>query len=502
MLVSPMDNLRQLLVAIAALTLLFSAVSGANPNYFAGYSAFGDDEEDDGEDNSGSSNEDKEDHDDSGRHESDDKNDEHTVTATFGNSSTVELGIDNEVGDDESSAGSVEADLQVETDDQDLPDGDHDVSLACETPAFEKAFDSPMEVEGGDGEFSGELLLVNGTTYENCVVSIGDMDVELPDFTVLAVAADEDDAAGSDDDDDEEDDDENGRGHEDDTGLETEGGKVQLEVEVETNMTDGTYDAKFTCEEPAVDMTIEDGFKVEDGEGKLKAELDLADGTYSGCKVESGDELIASFDSFAVKQEDEDDEEDHDDDVDQKRAEKRRDIVSRINAGEEHKRRMNASPASTGDFDPGWNYTLVANGTASPRSGIDSDSESVNASALTGDADVQVNLDMSVWKSNDALILLSVLNGTVMVDDNEYTIELGYALYSVSHDAMRIGAFVSDDDGNIYKLKLRGTATGEDAEFPTASGESIEMVFEGNSGAARNSISGWELDLEGTVEAE
>ena len=109
---------------------------------------------------------------------------------------------------------------------------------------------------------------------------------------------------------------------------------------------------------------------------------------------------------------------------------------------------------------------------------------------------------MGVWKSNRALVLLSVLNGTVMVDDNEYTVELGYALYSVSHDAMRIGAFVSDEDGNIYKLKLRGTATGEDAEFPGASGESIDLVFEGNSGAARNSISGWQLELEGTVKAE
>ena len=246
-----MDNLRQLLVAIAALTLLFSVVSSANPNYFAGYSAFADDEEDEGEDNSGSSNDDEEDNDDSGRHERDDKSDEHTVAATFGNSSTVELGIDNEVEDDESSSGSVEADQEVETENQDLPDGDHDVSLACETPAFEKAFDSPMEVEGGDGEFSGELLFVNGTTYENCVVSIGDMDVDLPDFTVIAGADDEDDATGRDDDDDEEDDeeeddDEKGRGHEDDAGLETEGGKVELEVEVDTNMTGGTYDAKFT----------------------------------------------------------------------------------------------------------------------------------------------------------------------------------------------------------------------------------------------------------------
>lgn len=502
MTVNVMDNLRQLLVAIAALTLLFSMVSGANPNYFAGYSAFAEDHEDEGEDNSGSS-DDQEDHDDSDRHERDDKSDEQIIEATFGANSSVELGVDTEIEDGGDNAGSVEADLEVETEDQDLADGEHVVSLVCETPDFEKVFDSPLEVEGGDGKFSQELVLVNGTTYENCVVSIGDTDVALSTFRVVASADDADDEA--DDEEDEsgrgDDDDKSQRGHDSRTGLETEGGKVELEVEVETNMTDGTYDAKFTCEEPAVDMTIEDGFVVQDGEGKLDAELDLADGTYSECKVESGDETIASFDSIAIKQEDDDDEEDSGD-VEEKRKEKRKDIVTRITAHEEHKRRINASPASTGDFDPGWNYTLIANGTASPRTDIDSDTESVNASALTGEGDVDVNLDMGVWKSNRALVLLSVLNGTVVVDDKEYTVELGYALYSVSHDAMRIGAFVSDEDGNIYKLKLRGTATGEDAEFPGASGESIDLVFEGNSGAARNSISGWQLELEGTVKAE
>ena len=36
-------------------------------------------------------------------------------------------------------------------------------------------------------------------------------------------------------------------------------------------MTDGTYDvAKFTCEEPTVDMTIEDGFKWKTAKASLK----------------------------------------------------------------------------------------------------------------------------------------------------------------------------------------------------------------------------------------
>jgi hypothetical protein len=117
------------------------------------------------------------------------------------------------------------------------------------------------------------------------------------------------------------------------------------------------------------------------------------------------------------------------------------------------------------------------------------------------ETEVDVAMEMGIWKSNRALVLLSIQDGTVEVDDRTYTVELGFALYSVNHDVMRLGAFVSDEDGNIYKLKLRGISH-DDTGFPRESGDSIEMVFEGNSGPARNSFSGWELDLRGTIEAE
>ena len=511
-----MDNLRQLLVAVAALTLLFSAVSGANPNYFLGHTAFADEDDDDEGDNSGSSEYEEGDHDDSNRHESDDSDDENTVRATFGNNSNLELEVDDEIEDDGDNAGSVEAELEVEIEDGDLPNGEHDVSLSCETPDMEKTFDGSLVVEDGEGEFKAELELVNGTTYEGCEVAIGDLDVDLPEFTVAAGTDDDDEekdrerGRGNDkeeDDDSEGDDNVRGRGHEHKAELEIDEGVVEVEVEMDTNKTDGTYDVVLTCEEPDVEMTIEDSFKVEDGEGEFEAEIELAVGTYEGCKLESGDELIAELDTFAVRANDDDD--DGDDDVEEKRKEKRKEIVSRINAADEHKRRLNANPASTGDYEPRWNYTLTAEGTATARADDDAIESSVNSTGtnsttlqVVGDGEVEVEIDMGVWKSNRALVLLSVLDGTVVVDDETYTVELGYALYSVNHNAMRIGAFVSDEDGNIYKLKLRGTATGEDAEFPMASGESIDMTFEGNSGPARNSFSSWNLELEGTVEAD
>ncbi len=109
---------------------------------------------------------------------------------------------------------------------------------------------------------------------------------------------------------------------------------------------------------------------------------------------------------------------------------------------------------------------------------------------------------MAVWKSNKALILLNLLNGTVDVGGETYDIELGYALYSISHDAMRLHAFVSDEEGNILKLKLRGHAADEEAGFPMTAGESLDLVFEGNSGYGSSSLEGaWELTLEGTLTA-
>jgi hypothetical protein len=492
-----MDNLRQLLVAIAALTLLFSVVSGANPNYFAGHTAFADDDEDEDDDSRSSDYDNNSD-----RREKDERNgDEQVILVQFGTSSKVMLEIDDEIEDDEGNTRAVEADLKIRSANEDLESGEHDVSFVCETPDFEHAFDNQMEVDEEDGEFEGELLLVNGTTYEDCLVSIGDLDVELPNFAVSVYAdRDEDDDESGRDDDDERDDSEkdDNRGHENKIRLKVDDDEVEIEVKTNVTLDDGTYDAIFTCEEPDVDMTLGDSLKVEDGEAELEADLELAVGSYEGCKLESQDKVIASFDAFAVREGEDDN--DDDSDVDEKRKEKRKAIVEKIRASG---KRINASPESTGDYRPGWNYTLGASGIGAPRGDSDIDDlleGTVTPDAVMEETEVDVEMEMGVWKSNRALVLLSIQEGTVKVDDKTYTVELGFALYSVNHNVMRLGAFVSDEDGNIYKLKLRGIAD-DDTGFPQESGDSIDMVFEGNSGPARNSFSGWELDLRGTVEA-
>ncbi|MGI0025236.1 MAG: hypothetical protein ACREA4_08840, partial [Nitrososphaera sp.] len=397
-----MEKIRQLLAAIAALTLLFSVISGANANYFAASSAFAEEGEED---------------------------DEGQYTTNFGSNSTIYLGIDDEI--DESDTGSVEADLRVETHEHDLEDGDYAVMFSCGNPAVDHTFDGLLTVLEGEGNFEAELLLLNGTAYEGCAVGIGEgIPIALPAFTVNVGADEEEEEKDRDhgnavrddedeEEDDEEDDDGKARGHEREreSSLEVEGDGVQFEVKVNgLNMSDGTYDVNLSCDDPEINMTFVSALLVEDGEGKFKAEVTLANGTYNGCELTAGDTLLASLDSFTIAQQYSDEE------IEEKRKEKRRDIVSQLDAREEHKRRMNANPASTGDYEPGWNYTLVANGTAYQKVDDDEDAEDEAESTATNetatnatntttnstdvtpevihDAVAEVDIDMAVWKSN------------------------------------------------------------------------------------------------------
>jgi hypothetical protein len=397
-----------------------------------------------------------------------------------------------------------------------LEDGNYAVSFGCETPEVDESFDQSLTIENGVGDFEAEMALVNGAGYEGCTVYIGDgLSVALPPFT--AVAGPEEDEEEEKDDhgnsgrDDDEDDHKKGkaRDHEREERrhleVEYQGAEIKLEL-TGLNMSDGTYDVLFTCDQPETSMTIEDSLEVEGSEGEFKAEIALANGTYSGCELSVNGAVLWSLDSLTVS------EQSYEEHVEEKRKEKRKEIVSTTDAREEHKRRIRASPASPGDYQPGLSYTLEANGTALPiLHEEESDSTVINSTDTAGNSTeatpevanvgTDVAIDMAVWKSNKALILFNILGGTVEVDGQTYTVEIGYALYSIDHDVMRLHAFVSDDSGDILKLKLRGSAVdGEEAEFPTTAGESIDLLFEGGSGHGRSALSGdSKLMLGGTL---
>lgn len=485
-----MDNLRYLLAAIVGLTLIMSVVSGVNPNYFAGMNAFADEHEDEDDDNSGSSNGDNEEHDedddnsgsgsddeeDDDEHDEEDEqdnddseddnedkekekdDDEDKLVQTLGNNSKATLEVDDD------------AELQVEIEDGDLDDGTYDIMFACDSPDVDEEFADALDVEDGEGEFEEDLPLANGT-YTGCEVEVGDLSATFPSFTVMA----------SDDHDDEDDDDNNGRGGHDrerkeEHKLKVEDDGVEVEVEVEgLNMTDGSYDAIFACEEPDFNMTLNDAFDVEEGEGKLEEMIGLENGTYTGCEITVEGDVLASFRTFTVS-EDSDDEQEHR--IEEKRKEKEERIVTTINGTTIHERHRSQNAASPGEYDPGWDYNLLAAGTAN-------------------ETDATVDIDLGVWKSNRAVILLDVIGGTVEIENQTYTVVLGYALHSISHDTFRVGALAVDDDGNVYKLKMRGSAVNDEAEFPTESG-SIELTFDGSSS---NRFGDWELTMDCTITA-
>ena len=163
--------------------------------------------------------------------------------------------------------------------------------------------------------------------------------------------------------------------------------------------------------------------------------------------------------------------------------------MSTINGTEIHEKHRSENAFSPGQYEPGWNYTLVANGTALTHDG--------NKTSNEGDATIQ--LDMAVWKSTGSLILLDVLDGKVKIDNETYTVVLGYAYYTEHHDAFKLGALAVDDGGNIYKLKLRGSAA-DDAEFPLESG-SLDLNF-GGSSQSINRLGDSDLAMDGTIAAD
>ena len=290
-------------------------------------------------------------------------------------------------------------------------------------------------------------------------------------------------------------------------------GDNELDVEVANgDLKDGKYPVMFNCTTPDINEKFVDGLVVEDGQGAFEEHFAFANGTYSGCEIGVGD-LSAIFPSFTVQTHEEDDEEEKDDedngrhnddgqqnnnnqqnnagdeenddsdDVKEKRKEKSERIASNLTGFDIHERHRKAHAESPGEYAPSSNYTLTANGTATNNGTV---------------ADSEVDMDLAVWKSNRAIVLFDVLGGTVDVGNQTYTVIIGYALYSVNHDAMKIASLAVDEDGNLVKLKLRGSPLDEESKLPTDSG-SVDLMFQGSSSAWNSRLGDWKLELEGTL---
>jgi hypothetical protein len=109
-------------------------------------------------------------------------------------------------------------------------------------------------------------------------------------------------------------------------------------------------------------------------------------------------------------------------------------------------------------------------------------------------------MDISVWKSNSAVIIMDVVGGTATVGEQEYEIKIGYALFSIRHNVFRSAALAVADNGDVLALRLHGTSDTVDMELATAAGgDPVELAFSG-SAQHRNSLGGWTLELDGTLQ--
>lgn len=442
-----MQNLRYLLATMAALTLIMSIVSSVSPNYFVNMNAYADDDEEEDDDRSNSA---------KNNRVQEREHAEYSFVQSLGNHSKVVLQIDDDPK------------LGINIEGGDLQNGTYDVVFACNSPDIDKKFTDALNVQNGEGQFETGLPLPNGR-YTGCEVDVGTLSATFPPFGVTA----------QDDKEDREERKDRFRSK-----LSTDDDGVEIEVKVEgLNMTDGSYDAVFACDQPAFNMTLDDAFEVEDGKGEFEAEIGLANNTYSGCDITVEGTVIASFDTFTVSEETEEEQERR---VEEKRKEKKERIVTTISGREIHEKHRSERAASPGEYEPGWNYMLNATGKAMQRNQTDS-------------ANAAIDLNMTVWKSTGAIILLDVVDGTVEIGNQTYTVVLGYALYTIHHDTLRVGALAVGEDGNVYRLILSGSAVDDEVEFPMESG-SIELDFEGSRGPP-DRFGNWNPTLDGTVAA-
>lgn len=406
-----MENLRYLLAAIAALTLIMSVVSSVNPSYFAGLNAFADHEdveEADGTSGSSSTNEESDEEVDDEEHEDeaeDDENEEHELEQTLGSHSKATLEVDED------------AELGVEIEDGDLQDQTYDITFVCGTDV-NKIFTDSLVVEEGHGEFEADLALPTGE-YAGCHVDVGELSATFPPFSIVP-----------DQENDEEDED------------------------VEENDEDHQDDNKVNGRESSSGSNSHDDDEEDDDNNSGR-----------GSHSESS--------------------------TDDKRQERKEKIVSTTSGWEVHEKHRNANPHSPGEYSPGLSYTLVADVTAI---------QAVEDETLLLGEDATFNVNMTVWKSNKAIILLDVVNGTVEFNDQDYLIRIGYAIYSLQQDAMKVVALATDDDGNVYRMKLRGSAVDPADSFPMETG-SIDLLFGGDLNESNNRFEDSILLLQGTVTA-
>ena len=122
------------------------------------------------------------------------------------------------------------------------------------------------------------------------------------------------------------------RQQESETKIEIEGNGLEIEVEMEDmDLHDGMYNVTVSCEKPPISMNFTSAFTVENGKGEFESDINLANGSYSGCMVniQNTNTTLATIGSFTIVGE-------PDEETEQRREERRKEVVNNHDAQEIH----------------------------------------------------------------------------------------------------------------------------------------------------------------------
>jgi hypothetical protein len=127
-----------------------------------------------------------------------------------------------------------------------------------------------------------------------------------------------------------------------------------------------------------------------------------------------------------------------------------------------HRLHIGLNAPSVDPYVSNLNYTLAAEGKA----------VSMTDSSVTEDASATIQL--SVWKSNNRIVAMDVLGGTVTIGDREETISAGSGYYMPHIQMLRVAGLVSyeAEDGTTYVKLLKIVSSRLSVENPLPASES------------------------------
>jgi predicted secreted protein len=153
-----------------------------------------------------------------------------------------------------------------------------------------------------------------------------------------------------------------------------------------------------------------------------------------------------------------------------------------------HAMHMGLGGQTTEQYPQNMKYTLTANGTATSFNGNSTE-------------DANLIIQFASWKSNNRVVSMDVLNGTIKIGDREETVRAGHAYYLVSMQMLRIYGLVpyeeQDSPSYVKMLRVNSIPSSAQGELPTKDSPDAVYTFESSANSRLNAE--YRLNMTGHV---